>query len=128
MMVSPDMPLHALASRHMEWLGARQTVVARNIAQASTPGYRARDIAPFQSILQRAPVALETSHPAHFSFGVGKAGALEARPVETWETSHSRNSVNLDQEMLRAGEVNRGFALNSAVIKSFQKFWLAGMK
>ena len=36
---------HAMAAH----AGARQTVVARNMANADTPGYTAQDIAPFEA-------------------------------------------------------------------------------
>ena len=32
--------------------GARQSVVAQNIANADTPGYAARDVRPFKEILE----------------------------------------------------------------------------
>lgn len=123
-----DTSLHALAARQIDWLGARQAVVAQNIAQASTPGYKAKDIAPFEQVLQRAPSALAATHVLHFAEAATGAGAMNARPIQTWETSHSGNTVSLDEEIMRAGEINRGFALNAAVLKSFQKLWLAGAK
>ena len=42
--------LFGLSSRRAEWLASRQAVVAENIANVSTPGYKAKDI-DFQAAL-----------------------------------------------------------------------------
>ena len=35
------------------------------------------------------------------------------RKAEPWETTHSGNSVSLEQELIKAGEVNRAYRLNT---------------
>ena len=42
-----DIYLFQVASQKSHWLSARQTAVAENVANASTPGYRALDALPF---------------------------------------------------------------------------------
>ena len=44
--------LFELASRQAEWLATRQCVVAGNIANANTPGFKAKDVTPFQAVLR----------------------------------------------------------------------------
>ena len=44
-----------LASALAAHASARQDVIAENVAHADTPGYRARDIADFASILGSDP-------------------------------------------------------------------------
>ncbi len=48
--------LFDLASRQAEWLTIRQEVVAGNIANANTPKYRAKDITPFQAVLDKSDI------------------------------------------------------------------------
>ncbi len=43
--------LFALASRQAEWLQVRQQVVTGNIANANTPKFHAKDVTPFQAVL-----------------------------------------------------------------------------
>jgi len=43
--------LFELASRQAKWLGVRETVVATNIAQVNTPGYRTQDVEPFDAVM-----------------------------------------------------------------------------
>ncbi len=38
------LPLFALMSRRLAFLGKRQLVLAQNIANADTPGYRAQEV------------------------------------------------------------------------------------
>ena len=59
-----------LASALAAHATARQQVLAENVAHADTPGYRARDIADFASILDNAPAfAARTTRPGHIPFG-----------------------------------------------------------
>ena len=50
-----QLPLFGLLRDNMQWLGQRQAVLAENVANADTPGYRARDLVPqdFGEMLQR---------------------------------------------------------------------------
>jgi flagellar basal-body rod protein FlgB len=41
----------ALAERRLGWLETRQRVLAQNIANADTPGYRPRDLTDFRRLL-----------------------------------------------------------------------------
>lgn len=50
--------LFELASRQAQWLSVRQNVVAGNIANANTPHYKARDVQPFESVLQNTGVQM----------------------------------------------------------------------
>ena len=44
----------ALAEQRMAWLEYRQRVLAQNVANADTPGYRSRELRPFADALARA--------------------------------------------------------------------------
>ena len=48
--------------------------------------------------------------------------------MRAWEIIHSGNSVSLEQEMIKAGEVNRAYALNTSVVKAFHRMLLASAK
>ena len=41
---------------------------------------------------------------------------------------HSGNSVSLEQEMLKAGDVNKDYSLNTAIIKSFHRMFMSTAK
>lgn len=103
---------HALA-RHA---GARQAVVARNMANADTPGYGARDIAPFSAFLD-APPGMRATRPGHL-FGQGGALALDAREDRGAARDPNGNSVSLETEMLRAVDVQQDHARALAIYRS----------
>lgn len=100
-----NLELLSLAVQRMRHSAARQQVIAENIANADTPGYRARDVAAFE--FQRelretgaAGGALRRTDPAHLaapSRGTGEVETEESR----WEILPSGNSVTLEHEMLR---------------------------
>jgi flagellar basal-body rod protein FlgB len=50
-----DFPILSMLRTRMQWHQERQRVLAENVANADTPNYRARDLAPpdFESVLQR---------------------------------------------------------------------------
>lgn len=47
---------------------------------------------------------------------------------DTWDITHSGNSVSMEQELIKAGEVNRAFRLNTSVAKAFHRMMLASAK
>ncbi len=86
--------------------GARQAVVAENIANADTPGYRAREIGAFAETYRAdATSVLRTTRPGHLH---SASMASAARPhTSDAERSPNGNSVSLELEMLNAVEVQR---------------------
>lgn len=103
---------HALA-RHA---GARQAVVAQNMANADTPGYAARDIAPFAAYLE-APPGMRATRPGHL-FGQGGGPEFEARQAPGAARDPNGNSVSLETEMLRAVDVQRQHSRALAIYRS----------
>ncbi|HLK48863.1 MAG TPA: flagellar basal body protein [Bryobacteraceae bacterium] len=86
--------------RYMDLLSARQKLVASNIANADTPGYRTRDI-DFQSEFQSA---------ASFPPSVVEVSGLAVK--------NDGNSVNLDREARLLSENALRFQLASTLLRS----------
>ncbi len=121
--------LFDLASQQARWLSARHIAIASNIANVNTPGYKAADVAPFETVFNDSNATLTTTNPLHIGADPLSAEALtatgEGRP---WEVSHSGNSVSLEQEMLKSGEVMSAFSLNRAVTKAFNQMLMTSLK
>jgi flagellar basal-body rod protein FlgB len=117
-----------LASSQARWLAVRQTTIASNVANANTPGYKALDVSPFSKTLEQAKVALATTSPAHIPSEESEAMTEKVKKGDSWEIVHSGNSVSLEQEMLKAGDVNREYSLNTAVVKSLHRMFTASAK
>ena len=85
-----------LAARKLDWLNDRAGVLAGNVANADTPGYKPRDLAPFSSFVTNAPLSLATTDPSDFE---GAAFDAEPETSEPAETAPDGNSVSIDQQM-----------------------------
>ena len=105
---------HAMA-RHA---GVRQAVVARNMANADTPGYAARDIAPFAAYLGDKPgLVLRATRTGHLG-GAGSGLDFEPRIDRNAMRDPNGNSVALETEMLRGVEVRRQHDRALAIYRS----------
>jgi flagellar basal-body rod protein FlgB len=109
----------ALAERRLAWLDRRHAVLAQNVANADTPGYRPRDLTPFRQELQGAlRVELARTAPGH---GAGRPGSGNGvRPDRSAaEAVPDGNAVSLDREALRIAETDTAHQLAMAVHRSF---------
>ena len=120
--------LFGLASRRAEWLTNRQAIVAENIANVNTPAFKAKDIQGFSDVLESTQLAMAGTDPMHMADASGRSVAVEAEDEASWGVVHSGNSVSLEQEMLKAGEVSGQYSLNTSVVKAFHRFLLTATK
>ncbi len=105
---------HAMSSHAAH----RQSVIARNMANADTPGYAAQDVAPFSEVI-------ETSTPA-FGMRATRSQHLQNTATATALASFSTsspsapngNNVSLEEEMLKAVDVKRQHDKALAIYKS----------
>lgn len=104
----------ASAARLLDWTAARQKLIASNIANLDTPGYRARDL-DFQSALRRAcgdgSGGLARTNDRHFPSA--EAGPSPRFPVQNAGARLDGNTVSLAQEMARMTE--NGFLYQTLV-------------
>ncbi|MCT8997789.1 flagellar basal body rod protein FlgB [Chelativorans intermedius] len=112
--------LFDLATQQARWLSVRQATVAGNIANINTPGYKAIDVEPFESVLGGTRVALQATNPLHQKMGATEAG-FALNEQEDVELLPSENSVVLENELIKAGEIRRAFELNTAIVKAFHR-------
>lgn len=120
--------LFDLASQRNQWLSIRQATISANIANANTPGYVARDVQPFDAVLQQSTLELVTTNPAHVTQPTQRMDNVAEPEKNSWHVFDSGNSVSLEKEMVKAGEVNNAFALNNSVIKTFHHMLLTSAK
>lgn len=122
--------LFDLAARKSAWLAARQATLAGNVANANTPGYHAKDIAPFADVLAKTQLELSSTSGGHLSLastgGAGSGGTREE--ANAFDVSESGNSVGVEGEMLKAGEVNRDYAMTTNIVKTFHAMLMASLK
>ena len=101
--------LFDLAAQQARWLSVRQSSVAGNIANVNTPGYRAADVEPFEKVLDSKHVAIKATDPRHISTGIGGTNIAVRSEENDAVAMPSENSVVLETELMKAGEVRRMF-------------------
>jgi flagellar basal-body rod protein FlgB len=62
------------------------------------------------------------------SLSPSEALTAKAKRSESWSTVHSGNSVSIEQEMLKAGDVSRSYSLNTNLVKSFHRMLMTVTK
>ena len=93
----------AAMARHA---GARQAVVASNMANADTPGYQARALPAFQEIYQSQQAGvMRATRQGHL--GGGMLGASGRTDAAMAEPAPNGNAVSIELEMVRGVEAQR---------------------
>ncbi len=123
-----DVYLFQVASQKAQWLSARQTAVASNVANASTPGYRAVDVAPFAAVLSASPIVMATTNADHMTPTASPLDSLKKVETSSAEETLSGNTVNLEQQMINLGDVTRDFSMTRGIRRAFHQLMLAALK
>jgi len=106
-----DIPILAMLRERMQWHQARQQVLAENVANADTPNYQAKDLAPpdFQRELSVASLALVRTDAGHI-VGAGGGGLQFATDESArYEVRPRGNSVTHEDEMLKVASNQMDF-------------------
>lgn len=120
--------LFDLAASQARWLAVRQAAVAENIANVNTPGYVAKDVAPFGDVYAQTQLQLASTNPAHLGNDPSDLASATSKDDSPWEVSPSGNSVSMEREMLKANEVSRSYSMNTAIVKAFHQMMTLGLK
>ena len=97
-----DIPILSMLRQRMEWHQERQRVLAENVANADTPNYRARDLAPpdFSHEIQAA-LTLDRTNPLHINAQAGGGSAFAADSSGRYAIRPRGNSVTHEDEMMK---------------------------
>ena len=101
-----NMPVFAALTDKMRWHQTRQGLLAENVANAETPGYRGRDLAQYdfadrQAGFSSAAVTTTATQPMHFSVSSSEGGAFGAQRMANFEITPEGNGVTLEDEMMK---------------------------
>jgi flagellar basal-body rod protein FlgB len=121
-MAITDIPILSMLRTRLDWSQARQRVLADNVANADTPHFRARDLAPLKfedpplvvpagvsgvTLTRTASSHLEGVGLSPSPFPNGKAPVYEVRPAG--------NAVNLEEEMMKVAANQMDFQTATAL-------------
>ena len=103
-MAISDLAIFSMLRTRMNWHQERQRLLAENVANADTPNYRPRDLAPldFGKQVQQASgqLRLALTSPAHLS-SPSAAGAFATERPAKYDVRPAGNAVNLEDEMMK---------------------------
>lgn len=101
-----DMQVFSALTDKMRWHQVRQGLLAENVANAETPGYRGRDLKQFDaadklSATSSASVTTLTTQPMHFSVSSDLGSAYGAQRMANFEITPEGNGITLEDEMMK---------------------------
>lgn len=101
-----NLPVFTAITDKMRWHQTRQGLLAENVANAETPGYRGRDLAQFDfasnnSAFSSATVTTSATQPLHFSVSSNQSSAFGAQRMANFEITPEGNGVTLEDEMMK---------------------------
>jgi flagellar basal-body rod protein FlgB len=103
-MAISDLPIFSMLRTRMNWHQERQRLLAENVANADTPQYRPRDLAPldFGRQVQQASgqLQLALTSPSHLS-GPSATSVFVAERQGKYDVRPAGNAVNLEDEMMK---------------------------
>lgn len=129
-----DLAILQLSENLASYASVRQGVVAQNISNADTPGYRARDLLPFAQAY--ASMAHDRTGPApgartrlgHFELSAGTAPQFENMIMTPpGATSPNGNSVSLEDQMMRGVELKLQHDMALGIYQKSLKILRAGL-
>jgi flagellar basal-body rod protein FlgB len=127
-----DIPLLAMLKGRLGYLSDRQRLIAENVANADTPGYKARDVKPFSfeahvqaasgssgagSVAATPAGVMAVTQPGHMQ---PKGAPLGVKPVKApdSEVTLDGNGVVLEDEMVKLTQARMDY---DAAIGFYQK-------
>ncbi len=110
-MALTDLPMFQALRQKMQWHQQRQGVLAENVANADTPGYRSKDLRDLnfpemvdagQAADALRPVATSAGHIT--SGGINAGAGSKVHKTSSFESTPDGNSVVLEEQMMKIAE------------------------
>ncbi len=110
-MALTDLPMFQALRQKMQWHQQRQGVLAENVANADTPGYRAQELKDlsFSSMVAAeqgsGPVRPVVTSAGHISTGgISGVSSTKVSKASSFERTPDGNSVVLEEQMMKIAQ------------------------
>jgi flagellar basal-body rod protein FlgB len=106
----------AMAQAMASHAGSRLGVIARNVANADTPGYRTLDVDDFATAWQESSSdGMRATRPGHVA--ASSAGAADTAHVVRGHGAPNGNTVSLEAEMVKAVDTRQQHDMALAIYR-----------
>lgn len=109
-----SLPIFNAMAGRMAWLIQRQEVLAENVANADTPGYKARDLEPldFASLLRDSGTGMGVARTSdgHIQ-GSGERGRFKIDDGAGLATTDTGNAVVLEKELMKVADNQMNYSM-----------------
>lgn len=104
-----NMALFKMARQKMGWLGQRQSVLAQNIANANTPGYRTKELENLEfdrELRKLSTVRLAATSGEHLNGTVTPPDyrVEKVRLKDVYEVNPDGNSVVMEEQLMKLSD------------------------
>ncbi len=113
----------------MDWLAQRQKVLAENVANADTPGYKAQELKAidFREVLRNSKtgvnLTLASTDGSHLRGSKPDQNFPLSRSRNYYEVTPTNNSVSLEDQMLKMSQTADQYKLTVNLYKKFTGFF-----
>ena len=125
-MVSGEGTLFGLLSGKARWLQQRQALLAQNVANADTPGFKPKDLAPakLEALVASGrdllrPLAVSATSSAHLAGTSMRSMSERGKEVEGFETTPDGNAVILPEQMAKMAHTQLDYELTTNLYKRY---------
>lgn len=122
-----NLTLLQMAKKSMDWAAHRQEVLAENVANADTPGYRPHDIkAPdFKGQLTGTAVKANptVTNPMHIAAVPYAQDPQVERVRQPFESAPDGNAVILEEQMRLVGETRNAYEVAATLFNKHMKMF-----
>jgi flagellar basal-body rod protein FlgB len=121
--------LMRLLTQKMNYLNQRSSVLAENVANANTPTYKAKDLAPFTfgDALNQS-VGMNVTDPGHIIPASMSGVNAKTVKAKSFETVPSGNSVDLEQQMMQVSETSVNYQMVTGLYKQITSWFRIAVK
>jgi flagellar basal-body rod protein FlgB len=117
-----------MAQSLASYAGDRMGVIARNIAQADTPGYKAMDLPSFADVYDAQSgdaFTMRATRPEHLQGSLAQSEAVQA--PSGGEASADGNTVSLEKEMVKMADIKQSHDMALSIYQVTQNITRAAL-
>lgn len=117
-----QIPIFSVIKKRMDWLSQRQEILATNISNSDSPGYKPKDLKPFSfdDLVRRESNQLNMAVGGSGHLGGRRKRIMDFDSEETrkpFETAPQGNAVVLEEQMMKVAETTAKHKLASELYK-----------